>query len=127
MIEGIGIDIIEVERVREKLSKNSGFREKVFSVDEIEFCESKGENSAQHYAARFAAKEAFLKATGKGLQLSHELNEIEIKTNEMGKPELCLSKKVEESMGYKNFKLMVSLSHLQSTACAVVIIETNWT
>lgn len=125
MIIGLGIDIIEVDRVDQKLSKNQGFREKVFSEGEIEFCESKGANKAQHYAARFAVKEAFLKATGKGLQLSHELREIEIKTTEEGRPELNLSQRVKQSIDHKNFKILVSMSHLQSTACAVVILETN--
>ena len=122
MIIGVGIDIIEVERVAEKVNKDSGFREKVFSPNEISFCEAKGPNQAQHYAARFAAKEAFLKATGHGLQLSHELNEIEVVTNDDGKPEIHFRKKLANDLP-KNWKVLVSLSHVQSTACAVVIIE----
>ncbi|HET6544729.1 MAG TPA: 4'-phosphopantetheinyl transferase superfamily protein, partial [Chryseolinea sp.] len=61
MIVGIGIDMIEVDRVLEKVDKDNGFREKVFSAGEIEICEAN--RKAEKYAARFAAKEAFLKAT----------------------------------------------------------------
>ena len=125
MIIGVGIDIIEVERVSEKISKDNGFRQKVFSTSEIEFCESKGINKAQHYAARFAAKEAFLKATGRGLQLSHELNEIEILTDADGKPDVHLNGKLKSVLEQEKWRMHVSLSHIQSTACAVVVIESN--
>lgn len=60
MITGIGTDLIEVERVAGKINKEEGFRELVFSPAEIAYCETKT-NKFQHYAARFAAKEAFLK------------------------------------------------------------------
>ncbi len=65
MIFGTGIDIIEVERVRDRIASGNGFREYVFSEREIEYCETKA-NKYEHYAARFAAKEAFLKALGTG-------------------------------------------------------------
>jgi holo-[acyl-carrier protein] synthase len=122
MITGIGIDIIEVERVAEKLTKD-GFREKVFSRMEITYCDAQGANRAQHYAARFAAKEAFLKAMGKGLQLSHELHEIEVTTNAEGKPELHLLGSLATLC--KNQIHHVSLTHVQATACAVVVIEST--
>ena len=120
MIEGIGIDVIEVSRIADKLDK-PGFTDKVFSLKEIAYCEKQGLNRAQHYAARFAAKEAFLKAMGKGLQFSNELSEIEITHNADGKPTLELLGSLAE-VG-KSLKIQVSLSHIQSTACAVVVIE----
>ena len=122
MITGVGIDIIEPDRIAEKLAK-PGFKEKVFSANEITYCEAQGNNKAQHYAARFAAKEAFLKAAGKGLQLSHELSDIEIGVNGDGKPTLLLHNNL--SLLFQNFTLHVSLSHVKATACAVVVIETN--
>ena len=70
MIAGIGIDMIEVDRVAGKIGKDEGFRELVFSETEIEYCEPKA-NKYQHYAARFAAKEAFLKAIGPSTWLTH--------------------------------------------------------
>jgi holo-[acyl-carrier protein] synthase len=65
MIEGLGIDIIEVKRVQKRIEAEKGFREYVFSSAEIAYCEKKT-NKYEHYAARFAAKEAFLKALGTG-------------------------------------------------------------
>ena len=122
MIVGIGIDMIEVDRVIERVDKDNGFREKVFSPGEIEFCEAnrKGEN----YAARFAAKEAFLKATGLGLQLGSDLSKIEIVNDSNGKPSIKLGgdfKVQAEKNGWNVIHL--SLSHLRAVACAVVIIE----
>lgn len=122
MIVGVGIDMIEVGRVIDKVSKNNGFREKVFSQGEIEFCES--QRKAENYAARFAAKEAFLKATGLGLLLGDNLSEIEIVSDENGKPSIKLAgdfQKHAERNGWKT--IHVSLSHLHEIACAVVIIE----
>ena len=124
MILGVGIDIIEVKRVEEKIIRNEGFKEKVFSPAEIEYCESNSTSKFQHYAARFAAKEAFLKASGKGLQLSHDLNEIEITVNSEGKPSVGISDLIKTALGIKSLKIHVSLSHLESTACAVVVLET---
>ena len=122
MIIGIGIDLIEVERVMSKINKGKGFKEKVFSAGEIAFCESN--NKAENYAARFAAKEAFLKATGLGLLLGHELADIEVVNDVNGKPSLNLrgNFKVQAELNNWN-KIHVTLSHLQQTACAVVIIE----
>ena len=123
MIVGTGIDIIEVGRVAEKVNKNAGFKEKVFSIREREFCDKKP-NAAQHLAARFAAKEAFLKATGKGLTIGYELNQVEVVEGELGKPEIRLSGNFEKLASENGWnKIHVSLSHVQEMACAVVIIE----
>src|SRR5271154_589994 len=123
MITGVGIDVIEVERVMKKVKKNNGFREKVFSKHEIAFCESKP-NTAENYAARFAAKEAFLKATGFGLSLGHQLSDIEIVNDKKGKPMVQLKRSFKsQSLKNKWNKIHVSISHLKAIACAVVIIE----
>jgi holo-[acyl-carrier protein] synthase len=124
MIAGIGIDMIEVDRVAEKIAMSGGFREKVFSISEIAFCESKGKNKAQHYAARFAAKEAFLKATGFGLVLGYELSDIEVTIDGAGKPGLVLKGNFEKQAKEHQWNTIhLSVSHLQETACAVVVIE----
>jgi holo-[acyl-carrier protein] synthase len=123
MIAGVGIDIIEVERVGEKIRKDTGFKEKIFSPLEIVFCDSKAQSDL-HYAARFAAKEAFLKATGQGLALGVELSDVEVCVDEQGKPFIKLSGNFAILAGQNNWnKIHVSLSHIKSTACAVVIIE----
>jgi holo-[acyl-carrier protein] synthase len=123
MIIGTGIDIIEVHRVAEKVQQQSGFKQLVFSAAEIAFCDGKT-GSDQHYAARFAAKEAFLKATGLGLNLGFELCEIEVTNDSLGKPQLALHGNIAAQAAKNGWnKIHLSLSHVQAMACAVVIIE----
>jgi len=123
MIIGTGIDIIEVSRVADKIAKGNGFLEKIFSPEEIAFCEQK-RNKNEHYAARFAAKEAFLKATGLGLSAGLDLCNIELFSDGSGKPHLRLKGPFEQLANEKKWQAVhVSLSHIQSTACAIVIIE----
>lgn len=122
MIFGVGIDLIEVERVAEKISK-PGFKELVFSQAEINYCEAKTKKY-EHYAARFAAKEAFFKAIGTGWMKGTAFNEIEIINDENGKPEIFFLGKTAVSVAdMKLEKISVSLSHLKTMASAVVIIE----
>ena len=124
MIFGIGTDLIEIERVAEKLEKKSGFKELVFSADEIIYCETRAKKY-EHYAARFAAKEAFLKALGTGWRQGTAFNEIEICHDEEGKPEIkFLGLTAKTVADLKLGKIFVSLSHVKSMACAMVIIET---
>lgn len=123
MIVGIGIDMIEVDRVREKIEKEKGFREHIFSEKEIAYCIAQAD-PYQHYAARFAGKEAFLKAIGRGLSFSLDVHKIEILPQEEGKPEIHLMgeyKTLKEEGAWR--KIHVSLTHLKSTASAIVIIE----
>jgi holo-[acyl-carrier protein] synthase len=122
MVMGVGIDMIEVERVQEKISKSGGFRELVFAPAEIAYCEAKT-NKYEHYAARFAAKEALLKALGTGWAGDLNFSEIVITNDEKGKPFISLPvAKPIESLQFARIHL--SLSHLKSIASAVVIIET---
>ena len=123
MIKGVGIDMIEVERVADKIGKELGFRELVFSENEIIYCEKKT-NKFEHYAARFAAKEAFLKALGTGWVSGTAFNEIEITHDENGKPEMNLTGltlTTITSLGIN--KISVSLTHISKMASAVVILE----
>jgi len=123
MIAGLGIDIVEVERIEEKIQKDNGFRELVFSKNEIAYCESKT-NKFEHYAARFAAKEAFFKALGTGWLNGTAFNEVEIINNEIGKPEIVLLDKTGATISSMNFSnILVSLTHIKKMASAVVIIE----
>jgi len=115
--------MIEVERVAFSAGRDSGFREMVFSKREIEYCESKA-SPFQHYAARFAAKEAFLKAIGRGWDSSLALHEIEIVNEVNGKPRLLLSGKTAETLESLEIRsIHVSLSHLKTYASAIVILE----
>ena len=123
MIAGLGIDLVEVERIAEKIAKENGFRELVFSANEIAYCESKTHKN-EHYAARFAAKEAFFKALGTGWPADTSFNEVEIVNNKLGKPEIVLlglTKTTIDVLG--NFNITLSLTHIKSAASAVVILE----
>ncbi len=123
MIFGIGIDLIEVQRVADKLNKKEGFAQLVFSAKEIAYCEIKA-NKFEHYAARFAAKEAFFKALGTGWKNGTAFNEVEITGDEEGKPELVLLGKTAATIeAMKLGRISVSLSHLKTMASAIVIIE----
>ncbi len=123
MIIGIGTDIIEVARIEQLISKQKRFQGRIFTEKEIAYCELK-KNKAQNYAARFAAKEAFLKAIGTGWRKGIAFKEIEVVNNEQGKPELFLSgtaKEFADNLGITNIQL--SLSHLKDFAIAVVTAE----
>ncbi len=123
MIAGLGIDIIEVERVATKISKEAGFRELVFSKKEIDYCETKTDKFV-HYAARFAAKEAFFKAVGTGWAEGTAFNEVEITNDDAGKPKLSLLGGTGKSFVAQGIiRISLSLSHLKTIASAVVIIE----
>jgi holo-[acyl-carrier protein] synthase len=123
MIYGIGVDILEVGRIEKLISNTPRFKQRVFTQHEIDYCELK-KNRAQNYAARFAAKEAFLKAIGTGWKRGVAFKEIEIVNNKQGKPELVLygkSKEFAEQFGLKN--IQVSVSHIKDLAVAIVIAE----
>lgn len=124
MIAGIGIDLVSISRIRSKLEKDSGFRETVFAEAEIKYCEG-ATNKMQHYAARFAVKEAFLKAMGKGmLQNAHVLKDIEVNHDEYGKPGIKLVGQIDELRKSEHWMAIhVSISHEADTATAIVIIE----
>ena len=123
MIAGLGIDLIEVERVASSIRKEAGFRELVFSKKEIDYCEGKADKF-QHYAARFAAKEAFFKALGTGWAEGTAFNEVEITNDDKGKPQLVLLGATKKSLvSWGIIKISLSLSHLKTIASAVVIIE----
>src|SRR6202521_4170081 len=86
MIISIGIDIIEVRRVRETIERTPRFGERVFTAAERAYCESRGAVAAQHYAARFAAKEAALKALQTGWSGGISWQDVEVSAKESGAP-----------------------------------------
>jgi len=123
MIIGTGIDIIEVERIAHRVGSDNGFKEFVFSKDEINYCDAKA-SPFEHYAARFAAKEAFLKAIGKGWDSGLQWNEIEIVNEDSGKPLLRITGDTEKMLAPMGIRIIhLSLSHVKSMATAVVILE----
>lgn len=123
MIVGIGTDIMDVARVREAMEKDSGFGHQIFTPTEIAYCESKA-NKYQHYAARFAAKEAFMKALGIGWQKGVQFTDIQIENNQLGQPFISLKGKANEfAQDFGILKILVSLAHIKDFATAMVVLE----
>jgi holo-[acyl-carrier protein] synthase len=125
MIHGIGTDIIEVKRVKKTLLANRGFRDRVFSAEEVRYCEEAAGNAKyERYAARFAAKEAFLKACGTGLREGFNLAEITVVHTELKQPRIRLTGKSKETFESKiSGTIHLTISHLSGIAHAVSVIE----
>jgi holo-[acyl-carrier protein] synthase len=122
MIIGIGTDIIQTARI-EKGLESTGFKEKIFSKEEINYCEKRA-NKFESFAARFAAKEAFFKALGTGWRGGMAFNEVEIVNDELGKPSIQLLGETFTIVEKRNIKsIHVSLSHVKEMAIAMVILE----
>lgn len=122
MIYGIGTDIVEVERLK-KWINNSSMIDRYFNQEEQKSF-SNEQGACEHYAARFAAKEAFGKALGTGLA-GFSLKDVYIKNNENGKPELIVKGSAAELIKKQcgEVKIHVSLSHESAYAIAYIIIE----
>ena len=124
MIVAIGIDIIEVARVREVLERTPRFTERVFTAAERAYCDSRGVVAAQHYAARFAAKEAALKALQTGWRGGISWHDVEVASHDSGAPYLVLRGVVNELLTASGAnQAHVSLSHTSEHAIAQVILE----
>jgi holo-[acyl-carrier protein] synthase len=124
MIVSIGIDIIEVARIREVLLRTPRFRERVFTAAERSYCDSRGAVAAQHYAARFAAKEAMLKALQTGWRGGISWQDVEIGSRESGAPYLILHGPVKDLFSSSLATVAhLSLSHTSEHAIAEVVLE----
>lgn len=122
-IKGLGIDLVDIERIAASLQKDNGFRELVFAPSEIAYCETKTQKF-EHYAARFAAKEAFLKALGTGWISGTAFNEIIVQHDAVGKPVLSFTGTTAQTVHALQYThISLSLTHTKTTAGAVVIIE----
>lgn len=125
MIAGIGTDIVEVYRIEEKLQKNERFKTHVFSEAEIAYCEKQKKPNI-HFAARWAVKEAYLKAIGVQFIGNHRLPEIETLHFENGKPFIHLLGNAKQNfLDQKCKAIHVSISHTESNAIAFVLIESD--
>lgn len=123
MIRGIGTDIIEIESIQKSMEQSKQFAQRVFAQNEMTYCENKS-GKYKHYAARFAAKEAVMKALGTGWDKGVQWKQIEVTNRVGGAPEIVTSGRVKElldEMGVTNIK--VSLSHSRLFAVAVVCVE----
>jgi holo-[acyl-carrier protein] synthase len=124
MLVGTGIDVIEIERVADSIKRHGDrFLARVFTAAEVAYCQKKA-NSAESFAARFAAKEAGAKALGTGIQHGVRWIELEVRRLPGQRPTLHLSgraQEIAERLGVKRVSL--SLSHSKTVAMAAVVLE----
>lgn len=124
MIIGIGIDIIDVVRIDRQLKSAQGLQDDLFTPGEINYCRSK-RDAAQFFAARFAAKEAFLKALGSGQRDGIAFGDVEVVNDTLGKPGLVLHRAaLEKAKNIGITHMHLSLSHIKDYATAMVTLET---
>ena len=117
-----GTDIIEVERVKKAIEdSNDRFKERIYTINEISYCDSKGKTKFEHYAARFAAKEAIYKAISNELKDKYEITwkDVEIINDINGKPNIVFINKVLEN---KIDNIDISLSHIKEYAIASCVV-----
>ena len=115
MISGLGTDIIEIERIRAAVDRNGqAFLDRVFTKKEQEYCQKQADPMPR-YAARFAAKEAVVKALGTGLRGGLAWTDIEIVVDGAGKPTAL----------FEGQEIMISMSHSHNYATAVAIIQAS--
>ena len=127
MIISIGVDLIEVDRIRaalEDLRIGSRFRDRVYTDQEIAYCEKKGRGRYESYAGRFAAKEAVMKALGRGWGANVRWRDIEVARARSGKPDIVLHAKtadLAQQLGIRRWAL--SISHTTEHGIAYVIAQ----
>jgi holo-[acyl-carrier protein] synthase len=122
MIAGLGVDIVEIGRMAAALERHPRMRERLFSADERAYCEARNRPEV-HYALRFAAKEAVLKALGTGFS-GMSFTDVEVVRDAGGRPAPRLSGRAEEvaaSLGVVELHLSLSYTHTTAVASAVVI------
>jgi len=124
MVLGLGIDIIEIERIKKSIERyGDRFLNKVFTNEEIKYCNSKF-NKYQHYAARFAAKEAVYKALTSGWKEGLRWKDIEIQNDASGMPSINSTGKLQSFLS-GDTQLRISISHSQNYVTSVAIIFKN--
>lgn len=123
MVVGIGVDIVEVKRIQRALTHGESMVKRVFTEPEIKYCQGR-KNLYQHFAGRFAAKEAALKALGTGWQQGIRWKDVEVVSGGLGKPELHLygrALEIFEESGAQ--RQLVSITHADDYAVAMVLLE----
>ena len=121
MILGVGTDIIEIDRIKNAIDNTPGFLEKVFTKREVEEL-SKNTLRVESVAGNFAVKEAVSKAVGTGIR-GFSFRDIEVFRDELGKPIVRVSSKIEEVIKSKDYLFNVSISHNKTMAIAFVVLE----
>jgi holo-[acyl-carrier protein] synthase len=126
MIVGTGIDIAEVDRITHAIARfGSRFKERVFTADEIRYCESKA-NKTERYAARFAAKEAAMKAIGTGWSRGVRWRDFEVRRLPGGRPTIAFHGRAAEIFAkLGGVRAHLSITHTEKFAMAQVILESG--
>ena len=123
VVFGIGTDIVEVQRVEAMLARGKEYLDTIFTRAEVDYCEAKA-RKAQHYAARFAAKEAVLKALGTGWRDGFAFSDIEIRNDDLGQPQVIPHGKVKEFLDHHLItRTVISMTHAGGLAIAVAMLE----
>ncbi|MBI5476847.1 MAG: holo-ACP synthase [Ignavibacteriales bacterium] len=121
MIEGVGIDVVEISRFQKSIDQfGERFISKVFTQKECEYAESKV-YQVQHLAARFAVKEAVAKALAKGWSGGFRWKDVEVENDDAGKPNVVLYGHVKDILA--GSRVFVSISHSENVVVAFAIIE----
>ena len=123
---GIGVDIVQVERIQHSLDRfGERFMKRVFTEGEIAYCISM-KFPARHFAARFAAKEAVSKAFGTGIGKAMGWKDIDVHRKSSGEPYVVLEGGAKELADSRQVtKVSISLSHTEHHAMAVIVVETD--
>lgn len=123
MVTGIGVDIVEVERMAKALENGGALMNRVFTEEEISYCMAR-RNRFQHFAGRFAAKEAALKALGTGWTQGIRWKDVDVREGDLGKPEINFhgrAREIFEASGAR--RALVTITHADKYAVALVITE----
>ena len=122
---GLGVDIVEIERMKRILERTPSFARRVFSCEECCYCDATAAPEV-HYATRFAAKEAVVKALGTGFSRGIGVRDIEVKRSSKGRPYVVLSgraKQIAREMGVRELPISLSYTHTDAVACALAITD----
>ena len=122
---GLGIDIVDIARMERILQRTPSFPDRVFSEDECRYCR-KTANPAAHFATRFAAKEAVLKALGTGFSEGIGVRDIEVRRTSKGRPYAVLTgraREVARELGVRELPISLSYTHTEAVACAMAITD----
>ncbi len=124
-LAGVGVDIVDVKRMEKTLKRTPAFAKRIFTDSERQYCELKA-RPAEHYAARFAAREAVLKALGTGFSKGVGLRDVSVVRSESGKPQVALQgklKEIAEEQGIIEIALSLSTTRDVAIANAVAVTE----
>lgn len=124
---GLGVDIVEVDRMKRILERTPSFAERVFSPDECAYC-NRMASPATHYALRFAAKEAIVKALGTGFSDGIGVRDIEVVRTKSGRPIAKLSgraQQVAQEQGVRELSISLSYTHTDAVACAMAVTDAS--